>query len=188
MKNKITFAFMLLLCTVFTNAQTLTTIFSDNFDATSETLNTNGWVQWGGATISLISSATSNSGTHCAQFGGKLNTSCYLRKTVSVTAGKTYIYSAYTQAASGKGHTLGYNSTALGDHATSTFTNSAWGQHSITFKATASEQLDIYVYQWSTGTVWVDDVLLQQQQWNIAASANNVAYGSVSGTTGLTDP
>jgi hypothetical protein len=177
-----TLVFLLSLIPNRIEAQTLTTIFSDNFDATSETLATNSWINWSGS-ISLITSATSNSGTHCVQFNGANNTSCYLRKTVSVTAGKTYIYSAYTSG--GKSHNLGYNSTALGDHAGSANTNSAWGQHSVTFKATASEPLTIYVYQWGTGTVWVDDVLLQQQQWNIVASAPN---GSVSGTTGLTDP
>ena len=187
MEKKYILTFMSLLCAVFTNAQTLTTVFSDNFDATSETLATNSWFNWSGS-ISLITSATSNSGTHCAQFGGTANASCYLRKTLSVTAGKTYIYSAYTQASAGKGHNLGYNSTALGDHAGLANTNTAWAQHSVTFKATATELLDIYIYMWGTGTVWVDDVMLQQQQWNITASANNGIYGSVGGTTGLTDP
>jgi len=182
-----TLVFVLSLISIRSEAQTLTTIFSDNFDATSETLSTNSWFNWSGS-ISLITSGTSNSGTHCVQFGGTANTSCYLRKTVGVTAGKTYIYSAYTQAASSKSHALGYQSTALGDHAGSANTNSTWGQHSVTFKATTTENLTIYVYQWGTGTVWVDDVLLQQEQWNIAAAANNGAYGSVSGTTGLTDP
>ncbi|MEI8086913.1 MAG: hypothetical protein WCG93_11935 [Paludibacter sp.] len=180
-----TLIFVLSLIPNRSEAQTLTTIFSDNFDATSETLATNSWFNWGGS-ISLITSPTSNSGTHCAQFNGGANASCYLRKTVSVTAGKTYIYSAYSSG--GKSHALGYQSTALGDHAGSANTNSAWAQHSVTFKATTTENLTIYVYQWGTGTVWVDDVLLQQQQWTIAAASNNVSYGSVSGTTGLTDP
>jgi hypothetical protein len=189
MKLKITLVLMILLCAVFANAQTLTTIFSDNFESytVGSTAAANGYSTTNsaaGVSALIQNTVAANSGTKYVNFTGSSsgNQNGYLNKSVSVTAGKTYIFSLYTNAVSSKSHKMGCKSLTA-----TTYTNNTWTQLITTYTATATENINLILYMYGAGTVYVDDVLFQLKQWNIAATSNNNTMGSVSGG-GLKDP
>ena len=194
MKNKITLAFMLLFCAVFTSAQTLTNVFSDTFESytVGDAATAHGYSNTNSTTGSsqVISTGTgaNSSAKYVNMTGATSGNNCYLTKSVNVTIGQTYIYSVYVLGVSNHTYSVSYNGTSLGNHSSGTITgNGAWQKQSFTFTATATENVSLTIYEYATGNVYVDDISLQREQWNINATSNNVSYGSVSGT-GQKDP
>ncbi len=190
------FWMLLLGIAVPVKGQTLTTVFSDDFESRTvgTTATANGYLNTSSTSGSsqVIASGTGSSGTKYVNMTGSTASSdprnCYLTKQVGVTSGQTYIFSIYTLGVSNKASTISFSGTSLGtQNKGSVAGTGAWQKRSYTFTATATENVNFTVYVYATGNVYVDDILLQRQQWNVAASANNVSYGSVSGT-GLKDP
>ena len=89
-----TLIFVLSLIPNRSEAQTLTPVFSDNFDATSETLATNSWFNWSGS-FCLFPSAPPNGGPTGPSFGGLESVGSNLRKQLGLLVVKTSFYGPY---------------------------------------------------------------------------------------------
>ncbi|MEI7504049.1 MAG: hypothetical protein WCJ61_12275, partial [Paludibacter sp.] len=189
------FIFILSLIPNRSEAQTLTKVFSDDFESytvgvSTTTLGyTNTYSSGGSSQVIASGTGANSSAKYVNMIGSNTGPSynCYFIKSATVTAGQTYIFSVYTQSPLAKGYSVSYSSTALGNHSSGNLTNSTWQKQSYTFTATASETVAFTVYQWNIGNVYVDDISLYREQWTITASSSNALMGSVSGG-GLKDP
>lgn len=168
MKKILQTGIFMMLTLLSANAQTAE-VFSDNFDSYTAgsylgsvtipnyTGTYSGWKASGSVSI-IASASTAHSGTLSAKLTpSTANNFCSLRKTITVTAGHNYTFSAWTNSdGGGTSAKLNYQfntTTAVKGSTTASYTANTWNLQSISFTAATSENVDIFVSAYLYGAV-----------------------------------
>ena len=158
-------------------------IFRDNFDsyATSTDLGTVSVPTYGGAYSIWNSSATTTGltgylNTHSAILNGAANKALYMRKTINVIAGHTYIFSALTWSSSTL-NSLNYefNTSKVSGSSGSPTVINKWIPQSVTFTAATSEPVDIFIYSWVTA-IYSDEWLVVDTTPTVTPTVGTYTY------------
>ena len=168
--------FLIMLFIPLINAQTV--VFSDNFDTytVGASVTTLGYTVWEtGAYIKA--DVPGNSGANYINMAGTAAKSNYVRKTVAVTAGHNYTFSAFTMTPATKNHAIGYKLVSGASTNSALFTNSTWTEHSISFTAVNSENVDLFIYIYGANTVNSDDWKLIDN--SVSTATQNTSSASV---------
>ncbi|MEI8086405.1 MAG: MBG domain-containing protein, partial [Paludibacter sp.] len=123
-----------------------------------------------------------------AKLNGKANASVYMRKTITVTAGHTYTFSALTWCTSTI-NSLGYEfltSKVSGGSGSPTIANT-WIPQTVTFTAATSENVDVFVYSW-VAEIFSDDWLVVDKTPTVTPTVGTYTYtGSAQGPNAATN-
>jgi len=196
MKKKLQLLIILLTAlTSAINAQTV--IFADNFDSytTGTYLGSVVVPTYGGAygvwkasgnVNATATTALAYSGTQAAKLTpSTANNFCSLRRTIAVTAGHNYTFSAWTNADGGTSSAkLNYQfntTTTVKGSTTATYTANTWNQQSISFTAATSENVDVFISAYlyaAVVNVYSDDWMVVDN--TVSTGLNNNSAPSVS--------
>jgi hypothetical protein len=140
-----------------------TVIFSDDIESyTNGTgLASQGYDIWEGSAKATVGEAFQD--TKYADCSGTASKTFYLRKTVSLTAGKSYTLTVVTQAPAGKSHKIGYKFASSSAVTSDAKTNTTWQESTVNFTAVATEGLTFWVQFFGTGNVYVDKIQLTEE-------------------------
>lgn len=149
-----------------------TEIFLDDFESYTigAGLGSFGYDIWEGT--AKVAEGDAFQGAKYVNCSGTAKKTFYLRKTVSVIAGKSYTLTLATQAPAGKSHKIGYKFASSSAVTSDAKTNTTWNESTINFTANATEDLTFWVQFFGAGNVYVDKIKLTQDVSTAIVSAS----------------
>ena len=178
-------------------------VFSDNFDSYTSGAYlgsvaipnyTGSYSGWGTSNSVTVSGTVFHSGTMSARLNtNKANNFCSLRRTIAVTTGHNYTFSAWTYYDAGtKACQVAYQfnttTSVKGSTSDQTLAVNTWNLQSITFTAATSENVDVYVSAYlyaAVVNVYSDDwLVVDNSAYTAVNNVNNTNFELIQSTTG----